>query len=149
MAAQTEPAPAPAPATVARTVIVVDRDLPKGLAANAAAVLAHGFGARAPELVGPDFADAAGAAHVGLIPTGVPILGAATAELGTLRDAAASEPGLLVVDLPTAAHQTNDYDVFRAVVASTAPAALSYLAVLVSGPPKVVRRLTGSLGLLR
>src|SRR5690349_4846363 len=54
MAAQTEPAPAPATTPTARTVVVIDRDLPKGLAANAAAVLAHGFGARLPDLVGPD-----------------------------------------------------------------------------------------------
>jgi hypothetical protein len=148
MAAQTEPAPAGAATPTVRTVIVVDRDLPKGLAANAAAVLAHGFGARLPDLVGPDFEDARGASHTGLIPTGLPILGADAAGLTALRDAAA-EQGLVVVDLPTAAQQTNDYDVFRAAVASPGPGALGYLGVLVSGPPKTVRRLTGSLGLLR
>src|SRR5262245_31311627 len=135
MAAQTEPAPEVPKTHIARTVIVIDRDLPKGLAANAAAVLAHGFGARVPELVGPDFEDAGGASHVGLIPTGVPVLGAAAADLTALRDAAA-EQGLLVVDLPTVAQQTTDYEVFRTAVASAEPGALTYLAVLVSGPPK-------------
>ena len=46
MAAQTQAAPRTTDngaATTVRTVIVIDRDLPKGLAANAAAVLAHGF----------------------------------------------------------------------------------------------------------
>ena len=148
MAAQTDHAPSGVSAPTARTVIVIDRDLPKGLAANAAAVLAHGFGARLPALVGPDFEDAAGASHPGLIPTGVPVLGAAAADLTTLRDAAA-EQGLLVVDLPAAAQQTTDYETFRAAVASTEPGALTYLAVLVSGPPRTVRRLTGSLELLR
>src|SRR5918992_2780684 len=40
-----------------RCVIVVDEDLPAGLAANAAAVLALTLGAREPELVGADFVD--------------------------------------------------------------------------------------------
>ena len=148
MAAQPQTAPAGETTSTARTVIIVDRDLPKGLAANAAAVLAHGFGARLPDLVGADFEDAAGSAHAGLIPTGLPVLGAAAADLPALRDAAA-EQGLLVVDLPAAGQQTTDYEAFRSAVASTEPGALTYLAVLGSGPPKTVRRQTGRLGLLR
>ena len=53
------------------------------------------------------------------------------------------------MDLPAAGQQTTDYDEFRAAVAEAEPAELRYLAVLVSGPPKTVRKLTGSLGLLR
>jgi hypothetical protein len=131
-----------------RTVIVIDRDLPKGLAANAAAVLAHGFGSHVPGHVGADFEDAAGASHRGLIPTGLPVLAAGAGDLPALR-AAAVEHGLLVVDLPAAGQQTTDYDEFRTAVAEAEPGELQYLALLVSGPPKTVRRLTGSLGLLR
>ena len=40
-----------------RSVVVVDRDLPKGLAANVAAVLAMTLGVRTPELIGADFED--------------------------------------------------------------------------------------------
>lgn len=151
MAAQTQVAPRTTDngaATTVRTVIVVDRDLPKGLAANAAAVLAHGFGARVPGLVGADFDDAAGASHTGLIPTGLPVLGADAADLPALRGAAV-ERGLVVVDLPAAGQLTTDYDEFRAAVAEVEAVELRYLAVLVSGPPKTVRKLTGSLGLLR
>ena len=133
MAAQAQEAP-PAPASgttpTARTVIVIDRDLPKGLAANAAAVLAHGFGSRVPGLVG------------------LPVLGADAADLPALRSAAV-ERGLVVVDLPAAGQQTTDYHEFRAAVAEAQAAELRYLAVLVSGAPKTVRKLTGSLGLLR
>jgi hypothetical protein len=131
-----------------RTVIVIDRDLPKGLAANAAAVLAHGFGSHVPGHVGPDFEDAAGASHRGLIPTGLPVLGAGAGDLPALR-AAAVERDLLVVDLPAAGQQTTDYDEFRTAVAGADPGELRYLALLVSGPPKAVRSLTGSFGLLR
>src|SRR6478672_8493920 len=151
MAAQAKEGPtatAPGTTPTARTVIVIDRDLPKGLAANAAAVLAHGFGSRVPGLVGADFEDAAGASHPGLIPTGLPVLGADAADLPALRSAAV-ERGLVVVDLPAAGQQTTDYHEFRAAVAEAEAEELRYLAVLVSGPPKTVRKLTGSLGLLR
>jgi hypothetical protein len=129
-----------------RSVVVVDRDLPKGLAANAAAVLAMTLGQRAPELIGADFADRAGGAHAGLMATGLPILGAPASELPALR-AAALERELMVVDLPAAAHTTNDYDVFRDEV-GRAPE-LEYLGVLISGPRRAVRSVTGQFGLLR
>jgi hypothetical protein len=129
-----------------RSVVVVDRDLPKGLAANAAAVLAVTLGARAPALIGGDFHDGAGGTHAGLIDTGVPILGAPSADLPSLR-AAALQRGLLVVDFPAAGQTTTDYGVFRDEMARThAP---RYLGVLVSGDRRAVRSVTGQFGLLR
>jgi hypothetical protein len=44
---------------------------------------------------------------------------------------------------------TNDDDELCAHVAATEPAALAYLAVLVCGPSRAVRSLTGRLSLLR
>ena len=129
-----------------RTVVVIDRDLPKGLAANAAAVLALTTGARRPELVGDDFSDAEGSEHPGLITTGLPVLAAPAEELSALR-ASALDSGLLVVALPAAAQTTTDYAVFREAIATTSEPA--YLALLVSGRAKAVRALTGSLALLR
>ena len=57
-----------------RCVIVIDEELPPGLAANAAAVLALTLGAIEPALVGAEFLDADEGAHPGLIPTGLPVL---------------------------------------------------------------------------
>jgi hypothetical protein len=135
-------------ATRTRTVIVIDRELPKGLAANTAAVLSMTLGAQHPALVGDDFTDASGDGHVGLFPTGLPVLGAATHELPALR-AAARERGLFVAGMPSFGHQTNDYGEFRAAVAATQTDDLVYLGILVSGDAKAVRAVTGQLGLLR
>jgi hypothetical protein len=137
----------PAPeVTATRTVVVLDRSLPKGLAANAAAVLALTLGVHRPGLIGPDFEDAEGRRHLGLFPTGLPVLGAEPGELPALREAARARD-LLVVDMPAPGQRTTDYDEFRAAVASDAE--LAYLGILVSGPPKAVRAVTGQLGLLR
>jgi hypothetical protein len=129
-------------------VIVVDEALAPGLAANAAAVLALSLGARAPTLVGEDFRDADGESHPGLIPIGLPVLRAPRAELAGLRERARAA-GLDVLGFPTFGQQTNDYDEFRARVARVPTARLQYLGLAVCGPRRAVRKLTGSLPLLR
>ena len=131
-----------------RCVIVVDEDLPAGLAANAAAVLALTLGAREPDLAGADFVDADAQPHPGLIPIGLPVLRAPRAELVEIRRRA-SEDGVSVVDFPVFGQRTNDYDEFRGMVAATPAAELSYLGVALSGSSRAVRRLTGRLALLR
>ena len=138
-------APRPRPE---RLVVVVDRSLPPGLAANAAAVLALSVGARFPDLPGRDLLDADGVAHPGLLPTGLPVLAAPADLLPALRTAAI-EAGLDVLAFPTAGQQTTDYEAFAATVAGTPTAQLTYLALLLGGPAKPVRRLTGGFALLR
>lgn len=131
-----------------RCVIVVDQGLPAGLAANASAVLALSIGARFPGLPGPDLVDADGAAHRGLIPMGLPVLSAPIDRLADLR-AAALDAQLHVIDFPTSGQQTTDYNAFAATVAATPTAELTYLALALCGPVKLVRKLTGGFPLLR
>jgi hypothetical protein len=131
-----------------RCVIVVDEDLPAGLAANAAAVLALTLGAREPHLAGADLVDADAETHPGLIPIGLPVLRAGADELVELRRRAAAD-GVSVIDFPVVGQQTNDYDEVRALVARTPTAELTYLGIAVSGSRRAVGRLTGRLSLLR
>ena len=131
-----------------RCVIVVDQDLPSGLAADAAAVLALTLGAREPCLAGADFVDGDGESHPGLIPIGLPVLRATRDELVELRQRAAADC-VSVIDFPVFGQQTNNYDEFRGMVAATAAAELSYLGVAVSGSRRAVGRLTGRFALLR
>jgi hypothetical protein len=131
-----------------RCIIVVDQDLPPGLAANAAAVLALTLGAREPDLAGVGFVDGDGQPHPGLIPIGLPVLKAPRAKLGDLRGQAA-DAGLGVIDFPTLGQQTTDYEAFRSAVAATPAGELEYLGLAVYGAGRPVRRLTGNLALLR
>jgi hypothetical protein len=131
-----------------RCVIVVDAELPSGLAANAAAILALTLGAQAPGLLGDDLADADGDRHPGLIDRGLPILGAPGPALPAIRARAlASE--VRVISFPTFGQQTNDYDAFRERVAVTPTEQLEYLGLLLYGPKRAVGKLTGSFPLLR
>lgn len=125
-----------------RAVIVLDRDLAVGQAANAAGILAATLGALHPGLVGRDLLDGSGGIHPGLMPSGLTVLAAAAADLPTLRlDAIAR--GLDVVDFPAAGQRTNDYEEFLDLVGRTQDAALDYVGVAIAGGPKSVRKLTG------
>jgi hypothetical protein len=131
-----------------RTVLVIDRELPIGLAANAAAVLALTLGALEPDLRGADFTDGSGEPHPGLFPAGLPVLAADPPRLWALRKHARKQ-AVRVVDLPSAGQQTNDYEAFRHTVASTPEPDLRYVGIALHGPARVIRSLTGGLPLLR
>jgi hypothetical protein len=129
-----------------RCVVVVDEGLAPGLAANAAAVMALTLGTKVPALVGEEFVDGAGERHPGLITTGLPVLRAAAEQLPQLR-ARAIEADVGVIGFPRSGQTTTDYDHFRAMVAETESP--DYLGLAFYGDGKTLRRLTGSLGLLR
>lgn len=131
-----------------RCVAVIDQALPIGHAANAAAVLALTMGRRQPHLAGEALIDASGAEHPGLIPIGIPVLGAPADELPALRDKAVAA-GLEVIDFPAQGQQTTDYAEFRRLVRATEPGALRYVGVMIYGAKKKVSRLVGRYGLLR
>jgi hypothetical protein len=131
-----------------RCVAVIDQDLSLGYAANAAAVLALTMGKRQPHLAGEALVDASGDAHPGLIPIGIPVLGAPADDLPTIRNKAVAA-GLEVVDFPIEGQQTNDYVEFRRLVRKTSPETLRYSGVMINGPKKKVSRVVGRYSLLR
>jgi hypothetical protein len=141
--------PGSVPRHQVRTVIVIDRDLPIGRAANAAAVLAVSLGAASPDMPGPDLVDADGGRHPGLVPDGLPILGARAAEMARIRKEAAANADVLLVDFPAVGQTTTDYEEFRGLVANTAPEDLRYVGIALRGSADVVRALTKRLSLLR
>jgi hypothetical protein len=131
-----------------RCVAVIDHTLPVGNAANAAAVLAMTMGKRQPHLAGEALVDASGDAHPGLIPIGIPVLGAPADELPAIRGKAIAA-GLEVVDFPVQGQQTTDYAEFRRLVSETNPEALRYLGIMIYGTKKKVSRVVGRYSLLR
>lgn len=131
-----------------RCVAVIDLGLPAGKAANAAAVMALTMGARHPHLVGEALTDSLGNAHPGLIPIGIPVLGAPAQDLPSIRGKAI-QAGIEVVDFPVHGQQTNDYGEFRRMMSATAPNDVQYLGVMLFGTRKTVGRIVGKYALLR
>ena len=127
-------------------MVVIDEALAPGKAANAAAVMAMTLGTKVNGLIGEDFVDGEGAVHPGLFRLGLPVLKARGEQLRELREkAVAAEVG--VIGMPVNGQQTNDYGEFVAMLATSTD--VSYLGLALYGPAKAVRRLTGSLALLR
>lgn len=131
------------------SAIVVDETLPSGLAANAASILALTLGTLVRGLIGPDFVDADGDVHPGLTNVGVPVLGAPGETLVELRRRARREFDVDVIDFPTLGQKSNDYEEIRGWVAQTPTADLEYVGLALFGARDDVRKLIGSLPLLR
>lgn len=130
-------------------VIVVDRELPRGIQVNAAACLAAAVGKAAPRLLGSGGPDASGSDHTGLPWTGCMALAATAPIVRTVRALALAEPELLVADMTSLAQQVRVYSDYLAALRDTEDEDLTYYAVSIAGPRALVDRHTGRFPLLR
>ncbi len=142
------PATAVSPALPERCVIVINQTLSAGHAANAAAVLALTLGQRHPGLVGGPLTDGDNRTHPGLIPIGISVLVADSQTLSQLHDTLLSDDEMDGVIFPVEGQQTTDYAAFQQAVAGVPTASLQLLGIALAGKKKIVRKLTGKLGLL-
>jgi hypothetical protein len=131
-----------------RCVIVADKDLSIGQAANVAAVVALTIGQRHPVLVGEPFVDGSAFAHPGLIPIGITVLSALENDLSEIRRKGL-EAKCDVVDFPREGQQTRNYQAFREATATVNRQAMRYLAVALVRRKKEISKIVGHLALLR
>lgn len=131
-----------------KLVIVLDRALPLGLLANAAAVLAFSASRSIPGGVGRDTEDADGEAHAGITQLPIPVLACETGQIKGLRDRARDE-GLLCIDFSDVAQRAKNYEDYAAELKSRSGSELAYLGLCIYGESDSVRRLTGNLGLVK
>ena len=125
-----------------KCVLVIDEAMPRGLAANTAAILGITWGR---------LTDAAGAIHPGIIRTPVPVLSGRPETFQTLRRQLAELEfaDVAAVDFTDLAQSCRTYGEFIEKMARTGPGELRYLGMALLGPRHQVDRLTGSLPLLR
>ena len=102
-----------------KCVVVVDGDLPVGLLANTATVLAITLGSRVGAIVGDDAVDGSGEVHPGL--TRLPILKADADAIKRIRLEASRTEDLLVVDFTDAAQAPRDYREYLANISEGRP----------------------------
>lgn len=134
-----------------KCVMILDGQLPAGLAANTAAVLGVTLGARLPDVVGGDVRDGAGRTHAGIIQFPIPILKGSPETLAALREKL-YEPEyaeLTAVDFSTLAQSCRTYREFIGKIAACPVEDLRYIGLALCGDKKKVNRLTGNLPLLR
>lgn len=132
-----------------KVVIVLDRQLPAGLLANAAAVLGFSVARHLPGGFGPDVADRDGSLHPGITNLPIPILACDEDQLPGLRDKAMALQDVQCVDFTEVAQRSKGYDEYTSAMNGSAGAELKYLGLCLCGDPRAVRRLTGHLPLVR
>lgn len=134
-----------------KAVIVVDRDLPLGLLANAIAAASFSLGQTTSGLCGPDVHDAGGNLYRGITRIPLPILTAPSDRMREIR-LRAREPefeGIVAIDFTEQAQRPQTYEDYVKVMAKTAADAVVHRALLLYGVRKKIERLTGNLPLLR
>lgn len=134
-----------------KCVMIIDGDLPIGLLANTAAVLALTLGKEIDGIIGPTVIDGSGHSHVGITTTPIPILKGDSIKIKELRNKLYSEEfsDLLIVDFSNAAQLTKNYEEYTQKIATFSANDLEYLGVALCGDKKKINKLTGSMGLLR
>jgi hypothetical protein len=139
---------APTRAARLKWVIVVNADIPGGLAVNAASCVAAATARNVSGILGGEATDADGNLHAGLPWAGCSVLAADAATLRTIRAKAAAHEHCWVADMPAAAQQTRVYDEYLATVAGSPADDIEYYAVSVVGPRNRVDKIVGHLPLL-
>ncbi|GAA1599159.1 hypothetical protein GCM10009789_61540 [Kribbella sancticallisti] len=132
-----------------KMVVVLDPNVPVGVALNAAALLGVGLGSQLPDLIGEGTPDGSGGLHPGICVHPIPILKADAARLRELRAAAASRDGIEVHDINQVARTSRTYEQYLATMSGTKEEDLEYVGLAIYGPRTAVNSLTGALALYR
>jgi len=134
-----------------KCVIIIDKDLPGGLAANTASVLAFSLGAKYPDWVGPDTVDSDGRVHPGLIRVPIPILAAEKHEIQEIHHSATNNhrDNLSQVSVTNIAQRSKNYQSYTDSISKASSNNLLYLGIGLLGNEKIITSLSGSLPLYR
>ncbi|WP_276924993.1 DUF2000 domain-containing protein [Faecalibaculum rodentium] len=122
-----------------KCVLVVRNDLDKGLQMNAAVILGICAGALRPDLNGPAAADESGRLLHGIVTIPVPVLAAGREAMESLR----RETSFVFTDI---AQGSRTYEEYRRKQGQADGQALG---LLLLGPEKRIRKLTGHLPLAK
>jgi hypothetical protein len=132
-----------------KVVIVIDGELPVGLAMNTVAALALTVGRTIDGILGEDVNDADGFAHPGITKVPVPILKSDARQLSDIVIKAAELTAVFVVDFTKTAQMSRTYDEYGGKMSSIGTADLQYIGIAISGSKRDVNKIAGSLPLYR
>ena len=134
-----------------KCVMIINQNLPAGVAANTAAIMGISLGKQKPQSVGPDVADKNGRDRPGIIEFPVPILKGSSENMQEIyRKLLLPEfSSLTAIDFTDLAQGCKTYEEFIEKMSKSPVDSLQYLGLTLCGPKKKVNKLTGNLPLLR
>ncbi|WP_027254183.1 DUF2000 domain-containing protein [Photobacterium halotolerans] len=130
-----------------KCTIVVDNDLPTGLAVNAASVIGISFGKNIQNLVGPDMKSMNDFSYPGVIYSPLPILKARGDYLHELHQIGEMDDDIYVMPFSSLAQSCKTYDEYGERISSVNSENIELVAIGLIGPRKKIQKLTGNLSL--
>jgi hypothetical protein len=134
-----------------KCVMIIDQNLPVGLIANTAAVLALTIGHRIEGIIGEDVRDGDDQVHAGITQLPIPLLKGDSDLIRSIRERLSEMDSeqVFFVDFCDVAQKSKAYANYKANLEQTPADQLTYLGIAICGPKKQVNGLTGHIGLLR
>lgn len=131
-----------------KIVMILNNHLPKGLAANAAAVLGVTLGRLSPRIVGSDVTDASHAVHRGITTKSIPVLGADDALLKQIYKDAQGIETITLIDFNRIAQACRTYEEYTEKLSRIRTDAMDFSGLCLCGPTRAIDALTRDLPLL-
>ncbi|AWP34781.1 DUF2000 domain-containing protein [Pantoea eucalypti] len=132
-----------------RCTIIIDKDLPAGLAMNAASVIGISFGRTVDNLVGPDMQSLDEVNYPGVIYAPLPVLLASGDYLHELQASAESDDEMYVMPFSALAQSCKTYEEYGERISSVKSENIELVAIGIIGPKKKLTRMTGNLPLYK
>lgn len=132
-----------------RCTIVIDKDLPAGLAINAASVIGISFGRTTENLVGPDMQSEDNVNYPGVICSPLPVLLASGDYIQELQRIAKEEESIYAMPFSALSQSCKTYDEYGEKISSTRSENIELVAIGLIGPKNRITKLTGNLALYK
>ncbi|EMB4321898.1 DUF2000 domain-containing protein [Pluralibacter gergoviae] len=132
-----------------RCTIVIDKDLPPGLAINAASVIGISFGRMVENLVGPDMQSIDDINYPGVIYSPLPVLLASADYIRQLQTTAEIDNEIYIMPFSSLAQSCKTYQEYEERISSVKSENIELVAIGLIGPKKKITRMTGNLPLYK
>lgn len=132
-----------------RCTIIIDKNLPAGLAMNAASVIGISFGRIVENLVGPDMQSLDEVNYPGVIYSPLPVLLASGEYLSEIQANAESDDEIYVMPFSALAQSCKTYEEYGEKISSVKSNNIELVAIGVIGPKKKLTKMTGNLPLYK
>lgn len=136
-------------AAVHKCVIVVDKALGLGYAANAVSVIGVSLGRSVEGLVGPDMQSRDNVNYPGVIYAPLPILLSTNEYLQELQEKALADDEFHIMPFSALAQSCKTYQEYEARISEADSSAIELVAIGLIGPKKKISKLTGNLSLFK
>jgi hypothetical protein len=131
--------------------MIIDEELPSGIAANTAAALGISLSGRIGGLVGNRLVDRDGRLHEGVTNIAIPILVSSREELREMHDCIMEkgDSDVLLIGFDEVAQKSLNYKDYEEKLALTPKDKIDYLGICIYGPRSKVNKLTGRLRMMK